>query len=72
MLTDSNAEIWPPCSTGAKFIVFRCPDIGLDVQTSILRTESSSPHSYESLVCLACTRIHFIDTATGNVVEAEQ
>lgn len=70
MLTDGKAEIWPASSTGARFVIFRCPDLSMIVQTSILRTENSDPRSYEGLLCVACARLHFIDTATGKVVNA--
>jgi hypothetical protein len=49
-------------------IIFRCPNTGLDVQTSILREENPEARSYEAVLCSACTRLHFIDTTTGKVV----
>lgn len=70
-MTDSSTEIWTAGPNMAEFIVFRCPDTGVEVQTSI-PTESSGARTYQGLLCVACTRLHFIDTATGKLVSAAQ
>ncbi|MCP3409217.1 hypothetical protein NLM25_27015 [Bradyrhizobium sp. CCGB01] len=54
----------------ADFIVFRCPQTGMNVQTHLekqpgfegRRTEG---RSFESFACPACTRLHFIDLTSG-------
>ena len=46
-------------------IEFRCPQTGLDVQTSRRGDESASP--FEAVTCPACARLHFIDGVTGTV-----
>jgi hypothetical protein len=49
-------------------IIFRCPLTGMDVQTPLQRQQESDPaRAYEAFACPACTRIHFINTATGTV-----
>lgn len=51
-------------------IVFRCPRTGLNVQHWL--AEEASPEgpqsTYETVVCNACTRIHFIHRNTGKLV----
>lgn len=51
-------------------IVFRCPRTGLNVQH--WQAEEPSPddpqRTYESIVCNACTRIHFVNRRTGKLL----
>ncbi|WP_367116388.1 hypothetical protein [Bradyrhizobium sp.] len=51
-------------------IVFRCPRTGLNVQHRL--AEEASPDdpqcTYETVVCNACTRIHFINRETGKLL----
>ena len=50
-------------------IVFKCPRTGLNVQHWL---EDSKPGDqsriYESVVCKACTRLHFINKTTGKLL----
>jgi hypothetical protein len=51
-------------------VVFRCPRTGLNVQHWL--AEEVSPGdpqcTYEAVVCKACTRLHFINRATGKLL----
>ena len=51
----------------AAFIIFRCPYTDMDVQTSMSKQEGDGARTYEAVTCAACTRIHFINMATGIV-----
>jgi hypothetical protein len=49
----------------ADLIVFRCPQTGMNVQTHLEKQQGQEGRSFESFTCPACTRLHFIDLATG-------
>jgi hypothetical protein len=65
MLTDGKAESWPASSTGTRFIVFRCPTTGLEVQTSILEAVIPFSGDFQGLMCVACTRLHSLTQEQG-------
>jgi RNase P subunit RPR2 len=46
----------------AKNLIFTCPVTGQNVQ---YRLEGPLDHDYESVACLACDGVHFIDLKTG-------
>lgn len=47
------------------FIVFRCPQTGMNVQTHLERQQRPEGRSFKSFACPTCTRLHFIDLASG-------
>jgi hypothetical protein len=51
-------------------VVFRCPRTGLNVQHWLVEeTGPDAPQcSYETVVCKACMRLHFINRRTGKVL----
>jgi hypothetical protein len=51
-------------------VVFKCPRIGMNVQHWIAEgTPLDDPRStYETVVCKACTRLHFINRTTGKLL----
>jgi hypothetical protein len=50
-------------------VVFRCPRTGLNVQHWLDESKPEDPNStYESVVCKACTRLHFINKSTGRLL----
>jgi hypothetical protein len=51
----------------AALIIFRCPFTGMDVQTPLQRQADGEAPTYEAFNCPACTRVHFINTASGKV-----
>jgi hypothetical protein len=54
-------------------LVFKCPGTGMNVQHWLEETRPGEQYPvYESVVCKACTRIHFIDRATGKLLGAER
>lgn len=46
-------------------IVFRCPQTGMNVQTHLEKQQRQEALSFASFACPACTRLHFIDLASG-------
>ena len=50
----------------AENIIFVCPVTNKKVQH---RIEVSSDQQYESVACLSCSGLHFIDLRTGNVLQ---
>jgi len=53
-------------------LVFRCPQTGLNVQHWLEEAKPGEPHRvYESVTCKACTRLHFINRATGRLLGQE-
>jgi hypothetical protein len=50
-------------------LVFKCPDTSFNVQHWIEDDEDDAPgNRYESVACLACTRVHFINRKTGKLL----
>jgi hypothetical protein len=51
-------------------VVFKCPRTGMNVQHWIAEgTLQNDPRStYETVVCKACTRLHFINRTTGKLL----
>ncbi len=50
-------------------LIFTCPVTNLKVQH---RCEHISDHNYESVTCLACAGVHFINLGTGKVLRRDQ
>jgi hypothetical protein len=54
--------------------LFRCPQTGLNVQHWL--ADEAGPHeaqcSYETVVCKACTRLHFINRRTGKLLGQDE
>jgi hypothetical protein len=50
--------------------VFKCPGTGLNVQHWIAEEPApgASLATYETVVCKACTRLHFINRTTGKLL----
>jgi len=56
-------------------VLFRCPNTGANVQHLLDGGPSGaerSPHEYESVTCLACTRLHFVNRLTGKLLGEKQ
>lgn len=52
-----------------RHILFKCPTMGTNVQHWLPATApDDEPNSYVSVVCLACTRLHFIHKQTGKLL----
>lgn len=56
----------------ADFIVFRCPQTGMNVQTHLEKQPRPEGRSFESFACPACTRLHFIDLASGQPMNRDR
>jgi len=53
-------------------VVFKCPGTGLNVQHWLEEPKPGDPQSsYESVICKACTRLHFINRSTGTLLGEE-
>ncbi|WPM83726.1 hypothetical protein ML401_38805 [Bradyrhizobium sp. 62B] len=55
-----------------ELIVFRCPQTGMNVQTHLEKQQSQEGRSLSSFACPACTRLHFIDLASGKPMSRER
>ena len=52
-----------------RHILFKCPQLGTNVQHWLPEASSEGePNAYVSVVCLACTRLHFIHKETGKLL----
>lgn len=56
----------------ADLIVFRCPQTGMNVQTHLEKQKIEEGRSFESFPCPACTRLHFIDLASGKPMNRDR
>ena len=55
-------------------IIFKCPRTGMNVQHWVAdeSAEDDSTSSYETVVCQACSRLHFINRSSGRLLGAEE
>ncbi len=50
-------------------VIFKCPQTGMNVQHWLDEAEPEGPSSaYETVVCQACSRLHFINRSTGKLL----
>jgi len=49
-------------------LIFKCPRTGMNVQHWLEESRTGDPGSYESVVCKACTRLHFINRRTRKLL----
>jgi len=50
-------------------VVFRCPRTEMNVQIWLARDASTDQaNAFESVTCPACSRLHFINKATGKLL----
>ena len=50
-------------------LIFRCPNTGMNVQTWFAdEVSGNNGETYDSLTCLACSQVHFVNRATGKVL----
>ena len=57
--------------TMGRHILFKCPRLGTNVQHWLPDNPLDEPNAYASVVCLACTRLHFIHKQTGKLLGQE-
>lgn len=54
-------------------VVFRCPNTGLNVQGWVADDPAEGEtEPYEAVTCIACTRIHLINSKTGRILGDEE
>jgi hypothetical protein len=51
-----------------RHIIFKCPQTSMDVQHWLADTADGEKEAYVSVVCLACKRLHFINSSTGKLL----
>jgi hypothetical protein len=58
----------------ARTFLYRCPDTGRTVQGWSAEEVSDQDHdnAYQSVECLACTRVHLINLKTGKVLGEQE
>jgi hypothetical protein len=53
-------------------LVFKCPHTGMNVQHWLDEPDSDDSHCiYETVVCQACSRLHFINRSSGKLLGAQ-
>ena len=71
--SDLAALSWPLGSRMTLPFLYRCPNTGRMVQGLIAEEVETDSDTFESVECLACTRLHFVNPNTGRVLgEAEE
>jgi len=55
----------------AETVIFRCPNLGVQVQGFFADDMSRNGETYESVTCLACRQVHLVNRTTGKVLGAE-
>jgi hypothetical protein len=50
--------------------LYRCPTTGFQVQGWATDDDPENGEHYESVICLACGRVHFVNPKTGRVLGA--
>ena len=58
-----------PCVMAS--FLYRCPNTGQTVQ-GWSAEEVTDDDAYESVTCLACTRVHLINPKTGKILGEEE
>jgi hypothetical protein len=54
-------------------VIFKCPNTGLNVQHWLDDAEPDySSSAYETLVCQACNRLHFINRSNGKLLGQQE
>jgi len=48
--------------------LFKCPGTGMNVQHWLADVPEDAKDRYSSVVCPACTKIHFIHNTTGKLL----
>ncbi len=49
-------------------VIFKCPRTGLNVQHWLEQQPEQDDGSYETVVCNACGRLHFINRSSGKLL----
>lgn len=54
-------------------LIFKCPQTGMNVQHWLAEEPADdSNFSYDTVVCQACSRLHFINRSNGRLLGAEE
>jgi|SRR6516162_729479 len=59
-------------NTMQRFLVYRCPNTGMNVQSSFVWKDGDGPEDrsevYETANCPACGSVHFVNLSTGKLL----
>jgi len=55
-----------------RHIVFKCPQTNMNVQHWLAAVPDDPEGTYRPVVCLACTKLHFINSSTGKLLSEEE
>ena len=50
---------------------YRCPNTGRQVQGFVADDPTEDSDEYQSMTCLACAQMHFVNPNTGKVLGAD-
>jgi hypothetical protein len=54
-------------------ILFKCPQTGMNVQHWLPATDDDEPKgTHKSIVCPACSKLHFLNSSTGKLLGQEK
>jgi hypothetical protein len=54
-------------------ILFKCPQTGMNVQHWLSATDDdASKGTHKSIVCPACSKLHFLNSSTGKLLGEER
>ncbi|MBC9882040.1 hypothetical protein G8O24_32430 [Bradyrhizobium sp. INPA01-394B] len=51
-----------------RHIIFKCPQTGMNVQHRLAAVPADVANTHVSVECPACTRLHFINRSTGQIL----
>jgi hypothetical protein len=49
-------------------LIYRCPTTRLNVQAWFADDAPADGNTYESLICAACSQVHFVNRSTGRIL----
>jgi hypothetical protein len=52
--------------------IFTCPDTSMKIQHWLDEDNDVRENEYEGIICPACTRLHFLNRKTGNVLSQDE
>ncbi|MFY9955039.1 hypothetical protein [Bradyrhizobium sp.] len=52
--------------------IFTCPETSMKIQHWLDEDNDVRENEYEGIICPACTRLHFLNRKTGNVLSQDE
>ena len=69
---DHGSEFSPSDKGWKGTLLFTCPVTGMSVQHWLDDDNDAQHDEYETVVCNACTRLHFINRRTGRLLRQKE